>query len=838
MPRIQPPQPSFDAGEFSDRLAARTDFSKYRNAVETAVNVIPLGEGGLMRRPGTRFVAPEKDSATVKGRLKAFEFSTEQAYILEFGEQAMRFFRNQGQITANDITASITNGTFTGSTTSWTDISTGLGSIAHDATNDRLSLIPGGTAMDDIGWAEQQVTNASAIAHVLKFRVIGIPSDSVELRIGTTTTGSEIVADFKAEVGWHAYEFTATAADFFIQFRNRGEVRNKTVQIDDVSLIDATPVELTTPWTESQLFNVEGPQSADVLYLFHDAIPTYKLERRGHATWSLVEVAWQDGPYLDENATATTITAASATGLAIDFTASSTDGINNGQGFLSIDVGRLIRVTDEVLVNWGWGIIVSVTSTTVVKVDIRRTVAPGAPDAETRWRLGSWSDTTGYARGGTFFEQRLWAFASNDQPQSFWASNTGDFENMAPDSSNADNSDQWDGTVQDDDALDFTLSADNVNAIQWMSAGEATLAIGTLGGEWAPSSAGAVITPADITVRRATTHGSARVQPLRVGRVVLFLQRALRKIWELGFSFEADGLDAFDMTRLAYHVTRGGVVEMAFQEEPHSLVWTVRSDGVLPTMTFRRDEDVVGWARHIIGGSFGAGNAVVESIAVIPGNNGVGQIKDSTKRDEIWLTVKRTINGATARYVEFIEGDYEEGDDPEDSYYADSLITYDDVPATVMTKLDHLEGEEIAIWADGGVQASKTVVAGSITLDTAASVVQMGLPYTHTIKTLKLEGGSASGTSVGRTKRIHGVTFVVLNSHLIKYGPDANSLKNIDFRKVSDPMDSPAPLFTGERFAEFEGNWEKDARIVIEDSTPAPFVLLEIIPDVDLKPMR
>lgn len=825
MPRVQIPQQAFNAGELSEQLAVRTDFSKFANGVETAVNVIPLPEGGLTRRAGTRYVADEADS-TVKGRLAPFQFSTEQAYVLELGEQLMRFYRNQGQIAAPDITASISNGTFTGNITGWTDQSGAGSSIAHDATNDRLSLISNGTTD---AHAEQQVTNALVAAHVLRFRVLGAPGDSVKLRIGTASTGTELVDDFEAFVGWHTYEFTTTAADFYVQFLH---AIGKTIQIDDVSLIDNTAVEITTPWTEAQLFNVEGPQSADVRYLFHDSHPTYKLERRGHATWALVEVAWQDGPWLDENTTSTTLTFSAATGIGVTVTASSITGINDGQGFLSTDVGRLIRLTAST-VNWGWAVITGHTSTTVVTVDVKRTVT--VTTGQTKWRLGAWSGTTGYPSGGTFFEQRLFAFATSNQPQTFWASETGDFESLSPDSAPTS---AWDGTVQDDDALDYTLSADNVNAIRWMSAGEDTLAIGTVGGEWSPSSVGAVLSPLDITVRRQTTHGSARVQPVRVGRIVLFVQRALRKIWELGFSFDVDGLQAFDMTRLASHITRGNVVEMAFAEEPNSEVWAVREDGVMASMTFRREEDIVGWARHIIGGNFGGGHAVVESIAIIPGSNAAGQTQDSTNRDEVWVSVKRTINGATKRYVEFMERDFETGDDQEDAYYADSLITYDGAATTTITGLDHLEGETVKIWGDGAVRPDKTVSGGSITLDTEASVAQIGLGYTHTIKTLKIEGGNPSGTAVGRTKRIYGVTFVVLNSHTLSYGPDTSNLTEIAFREVSDPMDNPVPLFTGERFVEFDGDWEPDSRIVIQEDDPAPFTLLALVPEIDIKGLK
>lgn len=975
MVRVQDFQPSFNAGELTPRLAARTDFSKYRSGLETCLNLIPMSEGGLMRRPGSRYVA-EMKSNSVKGRLKQFEFSTTQAYALELGGGAMRFYRYQGQITVGDTDAAITNGTFDSDISGWDDRSTGGAGnqISHDSTNNRLTLETNGTAADDIGWAEQDVSVSSGnkdTEHVLKFRVAGDPGDKVEVQVGTTSTGAEVIGPVEREVGYHCLAFTPGATTFYVQFRNLGANADKDVFIDDVSLIDDAAVEIDTPWAEADLYQVEGPQSADVLYLFHGDHPTHKLQRFGHTTWSLVEVAWQDGPYLPENTTATTLNPASASGVAVTVTASSTEGINGGDGFQSTDVGRLLRYKKSS--EWGWGVIVAVNSTTSVDVHVKKDFE-ATPDAQTTWRLGAWSGTTGYPQTSTFFEQRLYVAATSDQPQTFWASQTGDFENFKPDN------DQ--GTIEDDDALNFTLSADNVNAIRWLSAGDDTLAIGTVGGEWIPTPAPdkSVLT-FELSVRRQTTHGSAQIQPLRVGNVVLFVQTAGRKVREFGFSFQTDGYQAPDMTRLAQHVTTGGIVEMSYAEEPESLVYAVRDDGQLLTMTYRREEDVVGWARHVLGGrlyaslprvwrvdsssetytnettdagdsgdadvtpfpsseavgdyvAFGhtepftelifdyangtagvdgevaweywdgaewaalagvtdntsgftaaaaddlsvtwtepdawkkrvvssgpglyyvrarvttvystnpvldqvhvPGAPVVESVAVIPGADGAGQVQDSTARDEVWVTVRRTINGATKRYIEVLERPYEDEDDPEDAYFADAIITYDGAAATTITGLDHLEGETVKVWADGGVVADKTVASGQITLDSEARVVQIGLGYTHRMKTLKMGEGNPAGTAVGKTKRHYALTIVVQNSHTIRYGPSTGNLQMADFRAVSDPMDAAVPLFTGEKRVQFPGDYNRDARIVCESDDPAPFTLLALAPESTVNPL-
>lgn len=919
-----------------------------------------------------------KDSS-VKGRLKRFQFSTVQAYILELGSQSIRFYRHQAQITVADTDAVVLNGQFTSNITSWDDRSTGGAGnqISHGATNGRLTLETGGRDADDIGWAEQDITTTNTgQEHVLKFRVIGAPGDKIEFQVGTTSKGAETLAAVEKQTGYHCVAFTPSLSTFYVQFRNLGSNADKDMQIDDVSLIDNSAVEIDTPYAEADLFEIEGPQSADVLYLFHGSYPAHKLQRFGHTTWSIVEVAWFDGPYLDENDTDTTLLASAVDGIGVTFTLSSTVGVNGGAGWLSTDIGRLIRFKHvEGDPNWSFAVITSITSTTIAVGDIRSetnkfdkvwqtddsaslfvnqtqtardssdgnfipypateaigdycamghdikfaqlefdyaggtagvggttaweywngtawsalpnvadnttgftaavaddlTVSFSLPDdwakhslngsgslyyvrarvtagystnpvldrvrvlehlateAVGAWKLGAWSGTTGYPQVGSFYEQRLYVAATNGQPQTFWASQTADFENHRPDDRT--------GTVEEDDAFNYTLSADDVNAIRWMSAGEDTLVVGTAGGEWVPSSDGIVITPLDITVRRQTTHGSGQVQPVRIGAIVLFVQKALRKVREFGLDQLAVKYAAPDMTRTAQHITKGGIVEIDYAEEPDSVVWAVRTDGQLLSLTFRRDEDVVGWSRHIIGGSFGSGDAAVDSVAIIPGDNGSGQTQDSSDMDEVWIIGKRTINGVTNRYVEVLEREFEAGDNQEDAYYADSLITYDGAPATVLTGYDHLEGETLKVLADGAIVADKTVTGGQITLDIAAAKVQAGLGYIHKFKTLKVSAGNPAGTPLGKTKRIYGLTFSLLNSHTLKYGPNADDLTEKDFRVVSDAMDSAVPLFTGEQFVEFTGDWTEDARIVILEDDPVPFTILAIAPETVVNPLK
>jgi len=138
MTRANPLQAAFNAGELGPRLAARVEFAKYAHAGARVENLIPLPQGGLTRRPGTRFVATAAD-ATVRPRLMPFEFSTEQAYVIEAGAKAFRFFKDKGRIEVADTDAAISNGTFDTDLTDWDDVSTGATEILVGAATQTIS---------------------------------------------------------------------------------------------------------------------------------------------------------------------------------------------------------------------------------------------------------------------------------------------------------------------------------------------------------------------------------------------------------------------------------------------------------------------------------------------------------------------------------------------------------------------------------------------------------------------------------------------------------------------------------------------------------------------------
>ncbi len=203
------------------------------------------------------------------------------------------------------------------------------------------------------------------------------------------------------------------------------------------------------------------------------------------------------------------------------------------------------------------------------------------------------------------------------------------------------------------------------------------------------------------------------------------------------------------MTILAEHISESGINQMSYQQEPNQIIWCVREDGRLVGLTYQREQQVVAWHQHIFGGAFGAGIAVCESIATIPTDD---------KEYQTWVIIKRTINGSTKRYVEYINTfDFTETDNTTFNFL-DSQLSYSGSATTTITGLDHLEGQTVSVLANGSTHPDRTVTGGSITLARSATKVKVGLKYTSLLQTMRLDAGAQNGTSQAKTKRIFNIS--------------------------------------------------------------------------------
>jgi len=771
---------NFTTGEISPRLQGRVDIVKYNNAVEQLENFHVLTHGGISKRSGTRHIAEIKTStgSNSGAKLLPFVFSKTQAYILEFGHNYIRFYKDEGVI--------VSSGT--------------------------------------------------------------------------------------------------------------------------------TPYEISTTYTAAQVDDIRYTQSADILYLVHpDHVPR-ELSRTGHTSWTLSDMSFRDGPYKDINVSSTTMTPSGTTG-SINVTASAST-------FVSTDVGRLIRIkhisgSDS---TWGYASITGYTSGTVVAATV--TNAFGATGASDDWRLGAFSATSGYPSVVEFYEERLFFANTADQPNSLFASISGDYNNFAPSGT--------DGVIADDNALLYTLATDQVNKINGLYAGR-YLNVLTSDGPFNVSSGSATsaLSPSSVLALRETTDGAKAIQPMGVSKATLYISRDGKKVREFAYNLDYDSYTTPDMTLLSEHIAYPSIIDIQYANHPDSILYAVRSDGELLGLTYYRDQDVVAWHRHIMGGSSGSctvtvtdyinievgtkltitksdgttvtftseaisgsapsetlgfrpnesndttadniytavnahadftvanpsanvvtitetqktdtgpltiastdttrlavtseAKALVKAIAIIPGINDA--------YDTLYMIVERTINGATKKYVEFLEEQFRTDDSHTSStaFFIDSGLSLNGSSlVTSVSGLSHLEGQTVKILADGGVQTDKIVSSGAVTLDSSAKQIHVGLPYKAVMKTLKLEPGSDQGSAQGKIKRIDRIIFRLFESLDLKTGPNSSTIKDILLRTTTSPTGALTPQ-SGDFEIAFDGSYEREGQIYTSSSQPLPVTILSML---------
>ena len=490
-------------------------------------------------------------------------------------------------------------------------------------------------------------------------------------------SGTRFVSEVKnsAEVTRLISFIFSTTQGYILEFGNfYMRVYRNEGQVDS----GGSPFELATPYASSEVFALRVAQSADTLFIVHEKHAPRELTRTDHTAWTLVTTTFEDGPYLAENATDTTIDAATATGTGVAVVASSIVGINDGVGFLARDVGRLFRGGSVDGLLSGWGIIASVVDTTNITVDIESQF--GTSNATVHWSLGAWYEDN-FPQVVTFAEQRLVMCGEPNSPQTLHTSMSRFFRRFAP----TGDVDVVPTTtvVFADNALDFELGTDQVNDIRYARVLN-SLILGTSHGIFPvqASTRRDAVTPLNINVPEAVISGAATLPAIKVGEALVYISRDKLRVRSLGFSFEVDSIRSSDLTRLASHILGRGAVDVAYSEQNDSIVLVPTVDGHIATMTYIPEEAVFGWSKQELGGGFAGGLAEVVSVAVIPETN--------ETHDQTWMIVRRTIDGMERRYVEFMEEPFRQVDPSqgkEAAFMVDSGLTLDGAassdPATI-----------------------------------------------------------------------------------------------------------------------------------------------------------
>ena len=950
MPKVSQPMFAFNAGEVSPEFMGRPDTDKYGKGAATIENFIVHPEGGVHRRPATRFVKTVEDES-VKSRLVPFTFSNSQTYMLEFSDSTIRIFADEAADLKEDIIVSANVTTDLNTEEMWNLLADqthgyvdGQGPVHFTHTSGALPTTSPQVALDTdyyIRLPQSSTFDAATDCPIASPGVIdttdahGYTDQQGPFRL--TTTGYNPVgmdSDTDYYINWidaTHYELSTSAGgggvnvsavgsgtctltptgDYLRQkFRLATTPTGSPITISSVGSgthrIQANPAgdpvglqkEVATSYTESELFDLQFAQSADFLYIVHPDHRPAQLTRGAdsfwHVHWALDSVAIIDGPYLDENADSTITMTASATTGYITMTAV-------GYTFdASTDIGRIMRY--HVAGNApGYVEIFEIFSSTVawcrVKSDLFSTTTT-ADFSMGRWYPGSWPSVI------SFVEQRLVMCGDDDDPQTFRASVTNAYNSFRPDDLAAA------PAVLDTSALAFTVGTGEINAFRWAVLSNRML-LGTVNALFVVRGSfdGDGITPTNLNMQRVSTVGAAAIVPAVISDQIAYVTANHQGLRAVTIDSDSDHIDSIDVTLIAKHIFGRTltITDMAYQEDRHQVLWCVRSDGQLAAVTYVPEQQVFAWHRHIIGGNFGSGDAedflaaavtiaddsititghgyvedqgpfllttsaadlpaglatgtnyyvsvidadtfqlmltpdstavtitdqgsgthtitesgdaVVESVAVIPAMAGT--------HDQVWMTVKRTVNGSTARHIEFFEDEWLSGTDTDMMFMDSAGATYSSTATNTYSGLDHLEGETVQVLANGAVHPERVVSSGAITLDDTYTDIVAGLGYDSVLQTIPLDPPDPEGSSMGKVARTDHVVFRLYNTIGGEFGPELlpTRMDPIIMRDGADAMDTSVPAFTGDRKQAFPEGFQRDKRVYVRQRQPLPFNLL------------
>jgi hypothetical protein len=529
---------------------------------------------------------------------------------------------------------------------------------------------------------------------------------------------------------------------------------------------DTEVAQLAGPWTEAMLPQLAWTQSADTLLLVHPEMPPQRITRTGHADWQVAPWSFLREPSFRFAPPEVTLTPGGTSGI-ITLLASAPvfQPGHVGQPFRI--AGRRVRIS---------GVGSPVAATAVVEEGPLESAAP-----TTMWEEPAFSPVRGWPVTLCFHQDRLVIGGSRDLPNRLWLSRSGDLFNFDL------------GTGLDDEAIEFGLVSDQVNAIRGLFSGQ-HLQVFTSGAEWMVS--GMPLTPGSIQLHRQTRIGSpvARmVPPVDVDGATIFVARSGRSVHEFVYTDLQQAYQANDLALVARHLVQDPVA--LCYDQVRRLLHVAMADGALATLTLYRAEEVTAWTRQETDGAFRA-------LAEIEG--------------QVWAVVER---GGTMRLERFDE-----------ALATDAALTgAAAAPRERWSGLSHLEGREVVVVADGAPHGGATVSGGAVTLDPPAREVQVGLGFRHVIEPLPPDLATAIGVRAAPL-RLVSVTFRLLETGSLAvdlgHGPNP-----VPFRRLDTPLLDSAPgRFTGDVRLRALG-WRRDALASlwrIEDATPLPMTLLSV----------
>ena len=644
-------QRSFSGGELSPKLRSRVDFFKYQTGAAKIRNFIPLKQGGVTNRPGTVYAHRAKDYDK-KVRLIPFDAGSSGRFILEFGMQYIRFFKDGSIILDGDIPYTISNITTAGPVVT----------VSHNADGDGI----------------------------IGSRVIisGLSGD-----IGKTLNGVEFEA-YDFGVGSFKIRNTdGTPIDFGYSstYVSGGQFQS--------------PYEKATNWNEDDLFTIKYAQSVDILALSHRFVETAFLKRNADNDWDL-------DPSFGDNVGECTITTVANIGTAgtseyyyaavpvyngiiapIVIESTPPSGyLGTVTGNATLNTSNFNRITVAVTGNWDNVYIYKLASSGIYGFIGIATVAPG--DTAVFDDIGFTPDTTGakfpdkkyvLKKAGAlgFVQQRLWygdVSFNEKNPKYGITFQVSERETVMGSVLGQYGSFFRQQSITDDGSIKFKADSRKFNPPRHIL-DLSRMIIMTENCELVVNPDGSPITPLNLTVKAQSYNGCSEIPPIVINENALYIQARGNVVRDLNYNYTIDGFSGNDISIFADHLFEGyQLIDWGYQAIPNSNVWVVRDDGKLLCLTYLKEQEVLGWSVHDLE------DAKVKSVACVSAEN----------EDVTYIVVERTINNKKVQYIEYFNSRYfdkekqkqvitDESADPEirnysgleEAVFVDSAVSFD-----------------------------------------------------------------------------------------------------------------------------------------------------------------
>ena len=631
-------------------------------------------------------------------------------------------------------------------------------------------------------------------------------------------TGFELVAELGGYARLLPFAFNTDDEDTYVMVF---EHQKFTLIQDGGQVLNGDVVyHISTPYTADQIDDLIITQSADVVYIAHPAHVLYKLKRTGHTSWSLAPVSLQ-API--QPPSAPSVSWSGDTGnYTIRFRVTAVD--TDGRESVGSDIGSKTNAkyssdwTEGNYATVSWSAVTGAeeyniykedkgvfgyvgTSTTTTFRDDNFVPDPKATVQEHKNPFEDDNNPVSVA----LHKQRLWVSGTSKKPTTLYASRIGDYENF-----------NKSRPLQADDALELTIASGSLDRVEWAKP-FGDLMVGSTGAEYRVfgASKGDQVTTTEQNLKAESYWGSASVQPIVIGNSILHVTRLKGRVRDLFWSLEKDGYAGNDLSILAAHLFDGRVIEnWTYQQEPDSVLFAVRSDGVGLGLAYLKEHEIWGWFRVVTNGKF-------RNCCSIPNN--------SKNEDSLYVVVERTINGQQKFFVERLKSKWRGEDGLENANYLDCSLSYKGVAKTEISGLEHLNGEMVSVFADGNVVEGLTVADGKITLPSPASDVHVGFAYTGILEPLPIEMDLQTGSTQGQMRGIGQVTLRLYESVGGQVGSGTGVLNDIKYFDTVGDMVEP---FTGVVKQSVDASTSESASIKVVQNRPRPMTVLAIIEEI------